>query len=318
MANQEALRDHCHDMLALHGYISVELGVTGTDIDPIFGQFQEFLDLCDQPGGERYREALAFTPTDPSAGGDYFVTRRRVGMVNPHAINAIPGTEEKDVAHIGPRSQRMAIERLGGGALPRAMQVFLSSCIELQEASKTSARPVLDALGLRDVVYARDHFEDEHVVRVLRYLGGSATLANLHFDRSVVTVAPWESHEGLVGAPIKKVRRRSFDINELDAAAERAVATPINHRSGTAKVFLGAGYDHLNDEVYEQNGALPLLLHGVLNKRPQEERYAVVVFMSPPAGFPGYRVPRRHETGIEDIRAHILRRRPPHAESDVA
>jgi hypothetical protein len=208
----------------------------------------------------------------------------------------------------------LAEQRIGG-ILPKIMHSFISSCVELHEAAKTGARPVFRALGIEQAMLAKDRLQDEHVVRLFRYLGTSAALkADLHFDRSAATVAAWESHPGLCGVPAQNAQRRSLDIQELDARAEAAVQTPINHRSGMAKVFLGAGYNRFPDDLYGQNGQLPLLLHGVVNERPAEERDAVVVFMHPPANYPGYSIPTPSETGLEDIREHILRRNPPHVE----
>jgi hypothetical protein len=315
-----AERDYYTDKLVTNGYVSVPFEVNGSDIDPLFAEFREFLDLCEQPGGKQFADALAFTPTARNSGGDYWVARRRLGEINPHSLNPIPSTENKDVAHIGPRSYQMAEERLGGRfGIPHVMHRFLSSCIELHEATKTSARPVLRALGLESSIFAESGQDDQHVVRLIRYLGTSASLkADLHFDRSAITVAAWESHSGLIGTPAQNAQRRSVDINELEAAAEEAHRTPIHHRSGSAKLFLGAGYNRLPDPLYEVNGELPLLLHGVRNEQPDEERDAVVVFMHPPANYPGYAVPTNNETGIDKVREFILRRKPAYADADVA
>lgn len=312
MPSREAERDYYLDKLEEKGFVSVPFGITAADINPLFDEFRDFLDICEQPGGERFREAIAFKPADRFTGGDYFVARRRVGEINHNAVNLLPSTEDKDIAHIGPRSFQMAHERLGGH-MPVVMRQFLDSCLELHEAAKTSVRPVFRSLGLERVLLAEDSLRDEHVVRLLRYLGSSAShKAGLHFDRSVATLAAWESHPGLVGGPGQNAQRRGLDITELETAAAIANQTPIRHHSGSAKVFLGAGYNRLPDQDYSHNGELPLLLHGVLNERPNEERYAVVVFMHPPARYPGYQVPSGHETGLEGVRDHILRRSPPH------
>ncbi len=318
MPSKAAERDYYLDKLETNGYISVPFGITGTDIDPLFVEFREFLDLCDQPGAQKYQNAVAFTPADRQSGGDYFVTRRRIGEVNPFSVNQAAATENKDVAHIGPNTFEMASDRLGG-SMPLVMKKFLSSCVELHEATKTSAKPVFKALGLEQMMLAKNPIEDQHVIRLIRYLGTTAShQADLHFDRSAFTLAAWESHPGLVGTPAQNAQRRSVDIHELEAAADAANGTPIAHYSGRAKLFLGAGYNRFLSEIYDKNGELPLLLHGVLNERPDEERDAVVVFMHPPAGYPGYQVPTKDETGIDGVRDYILRRNPPHQDSAVA
>jgi hypothetical protein len=312
----QAERAYYLEKIKDQGFISVPFGITGADIDPLFSQFREYLDLCEQPGGQVYREAIAEKPPEGcrTIGGDYFVTRRRRGEVNSFSINKAPSTEDKDVAHIGPRSIALAESRVGR-QLPVAMRTFLGSCVELHEAAKAAVRPVYRALGVEHVMLARDPMEDEHVIRLLRYLGTAANLkADLHFDRSAFTLAAWESHPGLVGAPANNAQRQSLGIEELEERATAALASPIQHNSGRAKVFLGAGYNRLPNQIFDINGRQPLLLHGVRNERPEEERDAVVVFMHPPAHYPGYIVPGEEETGIDTVRAHILRRSPAHEE----
>lgn len=315
MASIGAQREYYQDQLQERGYVSVAFGISGADIDPLFTQFREFLDLCSQPGGQQFSDALAYKPIDRSAGADGFMLRRRVGEVNPFSINPIPSTEDKDVAHIFPASIVRAEAYLGRFGLPAIMRKFLGSSIELHEAAKSCVRPVFKALGFEEALLAADKLDDQHVVRLLRYLGTSAALkAGLHFDRSWATLAAWESHPGLVGAPGNNAQRKSLDITGLEEMATNALATPIAHRTGSAKLFLGAGYNRAPDDLYKQSGQLPLLLHGVRNEQPREERDAVVVFIHPPAGFPDYVVPGIGETGIEDIRDHILRRKPVHEE----
>lgn len=195
------------------------------------------------------------------------------------------------------------------------MRKLLNSCTELHEAAKTSVRPVFKVLGFEAALLAPDSLADQHVVRLLRYLGTAAQLkAGLHFDRSWATLAAWESHPGLIGTPGNNAQRRSLDIQELEITAATALEKPITHRSGSAKLFLGAGYNRAPDAFYNLNGELPLLLHGVLNEQPDQERDAVVIFMHPPANLPGYIVPGEGETGLEAVHAHILRHSPVHAD----
>lgn len=312
MPGQAEIRDYYLDKIHEYGYISVPFSVDGSDIGPLFTQFREFLDICDEPGGKQFSDALAFKSTDPGAGGDYFVNRRRVGSVNPHSHNLGRSTEDKDVAHIGPRSLDLAYERLGG-KMPSIMRQFLESCVEIHEAAKKSTAPVFEALGIKEIMFANDRLNDQHVVRLLRYLGTTAThKSNLHFDLSAFTLAVWESSPGLVGTPGNNAQRQSLSVDELDIMAEKANVNPIKHRSGRAKLFAGAGYNRFPDEIYERNGRLPLLLHGVLNEEADKERDAVVVFMHPPAGLiKDYIIPTQDESGIETVRQYMLRRRPP-------
>lgn len=317
MPSNQALKEYSLEKLQQSGFVSVPFSISGADINPLFKQFHDFLELCNQPDGQQFATALAHKPTEHSAGADGFVLRRRVGEINPYSINPAPSTEDKDVAHISPASIMRAENYLGRQGLPAVMRTFLGSCIELHEAAKTSVRPVFRALGFEEALLAPNALDDQHMVRLLRYLGTSAALkADLHFDRSWATLAAWESDPGLVGVPGDNARRHSLGINELEEMAVQALATPIVHRSGSAKLFLGAGYNRAPDTTYNLNGRLPLLLHGVKNEQPDKERNAVVVFIHPPADFPGYSVPGKGETGIDDIRNHVLRRKPPY--EDVA
>lgn len=308
MASQEALREYYRGLIAEHGYASVQFGMGTSDLDSLFGQFKDFLSLCDEPDGQPFKDALTNVPPSGTRtiGGDYFVTRRQIGQVNPFSLNPSPATEDKDVAHIGPSSLALAEQRLPGG-LPRVMRQFLNSCVELHETAKTASIPVLGALGLKEAILSPGPLNDQHVVRLLRYLGKAPLLADLHFDRSVVTLAAWESHPGLVGSPSDNGHGKSIDITTLDADAERALSTAINHYPGHAKFFLGAGQRRLPADIAGPSDGLPLLLHGVTNENPNEERYAAVVFMHPLAHYPGYVVPGPDETGIDGVRNFILR-----------
>lgn len=305
MASEAALRDYIYEQLENKGFVSVGYGVTAADLDPLFDQFSEFLDVCDEPGGERFAEALAFTPTDPTAGADYFVSRRRVGQINPHSINPAPATEDKDIAHIGPRSLELATHRLRGN-VPSVMRTFLLSCVELQQATLRAIRPIYRALDLEDVMLAPNHLDDQLVTRLLKYLAGTALFkADLHIDRSAFTAANLESEPGLVGTPSHNGIRRPISAEEFEADMAQAAATPIAHRSGELKFFVGAGYNRLPDEIYARNGDLPQLLHGVTNNNPGNERLAIVKFHNPPAGLSGYTIPDQYETGASEIQARL-------------
>ncbi len=306
MPGKDALREYLHEQIPAKGFMSVDYGVTGADLDPLFAQFRDFLDLCYEPGGKQFADAIAFTPTDPTAGGDYYVDRRRIGKINPHSINHDePSTEDKDVAHIGPRSLERAKNQLGN--LPRVMHDFLSSCVELQQATIKALRPVYDALDLEEIMLAPDSLDNQIVTRLLRYLGAATVYkADLHIDRSAFTAANWESSSGLVGAPSNNGIKTPIEVADFDASLEKTINSPIAHRSGELKLFLGAGYNRLPDNIFERNGQLPQLMHGVLNDNPEAERDAVVTFMHPPAGLSGYRIPKSHETGSAKIRARLL------------
>ncbi|HET9173792.1 MAG TPA: hypothetical protein VFN56_00755 [Candidatus Saccharimonadales bacterium] len=311
--------DYYKDMLRTNGFVSVDFGISGADIDPLFAQFNELTDIAFQPDGSGKALIDAFHYTIPGRpnDADYYLTHRIKGDINPYNQTGISGTDEKYLAHVGPLTLAYAHSQLGR-RMPIVMRRFIELCLVLHEEAKRSAEPVFRALGIADALLAKDSTEDIHMVRVLRYLGTQATYkAGLHFDRSVATVAAWENKPGLVGAAGHNGHLRTLDIHEADHMAATATTTPIAHRSGQAKVFLGAGYQHLPTEHRDANAFMPLLLHGVINDTPGEERNAVVVFMNPHRFFKGYSVPNSaHETGFDEVRNYILRRRPPH--EDVA
>jgi hypothetical protein len=304
--------------LLSEGYASVPINVSGADIDPLFQQFREFAAIAwpereegesddaftkRQAAGQELVEAMHYKIPERPNDADYYMIHRRVGEDTPFSRTA--ATENKDVLHTGPRTLSTAQERLGK-RMPGAMQALLESCVELHEAVKTSVRPVYRELGIEDIMLAEDATNDIHMVRVLRYLGTNAThKADLHFDRAVATMAVWESSPGLVGTPGNNTLARPMTQAELDAMTAKADASPINHVSGEAKFFLGAGYNRLPRDIHDNNGTLPLLAHGVVNQESSEERDAVVVFMNPHLGIEDYVVPSKAETSMTHLRASL-------------
>jgi len=206
------------------------------------------------------------------------------------------------------------------------MRTLISQCTELHQAVKTSVRPFLEALGVDQYMLAPKGLEadDIHLVRVVRYLGNSALqvpgkptlddqLAELHFDRSRFTAAVWESSSGLVGTPANNATgNQTITVEELDLYAQKALATPIRHRSGQIKLFTGAGYNLMPEDVRQESGNLPLLLHGVQDDHPGEERDAVIVFINQHLGVKGWQVVDKTETGFEQVREHVANKQMRH------
>ena len=307
MSGQNALKESYIEELRTNGYI--DLATASDDIDPVFEEFRSFLELCDEPGGQKFADAITYTPDDVHNGGDYFVNRRRVGDINPYAINKAPSTEDKDVAHIGPVSLLRAEAVLGKRGVPAIMRQFLTSCVELHHINRAEVGPVFEVFGIKDIMLAEDPEDDIFVDRFLRYLSSNIShKAGLHLDRSAFTAARKETTPGLVGTPANNAQRIPMSISELDAIEARANATPVHHTPGHIKLFAGAGYNRFSDDVYNINGELPLFMHGVLNLVPDEERFARVGFMHPhlkAARAMNYLIPRASETGIEGIRAYL-------------
>lgn len=296
---QQALRSE--------GFISLPSGLQPHEIEPVFEQFRELYDLmyADDGSGKELYDAFRYEVPERPRDADYFQVRRRVGDINMFSQNGAIGTDDKDVAHIGPRTMLHARERLGK-RMPKIMEQFIESCTEIHEQTKQAVRPVYRELGIEDIMLAKNPLDDIHMVRVLRYLGTEAThKADLHFDRSVATFAVWESSTGLVGAPGNNDYLHPTTVASVMKTVEQANNSPVNHVPGHGKFFLGAGYNHLPAEVREPQGELPLFAHGVVNSDPDQERSAVVVFMNPRLGYEPYTVASKHETDLNDLQTHL-------------
>ena len=316
MARVAAEVDYYRDMIREQGYVDVPFPISGADIDPLFDQFRELSELAWAPdgSGKELVDAMHYVVPERPEDADYYLTHRREGEVNLFSRDKTLGKENKDLAHFGPRSYAIAEAKLGS-RMPAVMRQFLDSCVELHEATKTSVRPVFEALGIDQLMLAENPDDDIHMVRVIRYLGTKAShKADLHFDRSAATFAAWESSDGLVGAPGNNAYGyAALSSEDLDSLMAQADASPIKHVSGQGKLFLCAGYNHLPQSVQERNGALPLLAHGVINKASDEERDAVVVFMNPHVGCTDYVVPPLHETGLSTIQEYLANQTTPEA-----
>lgn len=182
--------------------------------------------------------------------------------------------------------------------------------------AKEATRPIYEKLGISNLMLNEDPAEDVHIVRLLRYLNTDAEKpkAALHFDRSVATLAVRESMRGLVGSYGNNGYEIPITIEEAEDMAERAITSPVEYAANEAKFFLGAGFHHLPRRDMYEHEKLPLFLHGVKNHEPKIERDAVVIFMNPHRGVK-HAVPTANETGFDEIRESILRRRPPYEDS---
>jgi len=310
MPGQSAEAEQYQAALRTQGYIDVNHGMTDTDVNALFTSFRGFLNVAFQPDGKgrKFADALCYKLGGREGDGDYYVAQQRQGIVNEYSQRTAPTTDDKDTAQIGPHSVERAFDVLHG-QMPKVMHEFLSSCVELHEATKRSARPVLRALGMEDSLLADNRLNDVHLVRLARYLASrSSHKAFLHFDRSDVSVAVAETSPGLVGVPAHNTHHHSIDLAGAELMAEQANQTPIDHSSGVGKLFLGAAYNYLPADAPLPTRDLPLLLHGALNHEPNEERLIAVVFMNQPFGMPGIVVPPQHETSFEVMYNHIARR----------
>lgn len=329
MASEAALREYCIDQIHHQGFISVEFGVSGADIDPLFTTFRGVLDEVYGQKTQRGQDVLdAFAVIDPMRPHDSkgFIEQRRVGEISVYEGRS-PGTDNKDVLHFTPLSAIQVRDHLRTrGGTPKIVDSLINQCMDFHEAIKASVTPVLKILGLDQHMVAPegDELLNVHLLRIIRYIGTRASdenvfiardeLAELHLDRSKMTAAVWESYPGLVGAPANnQIGDPNLTVEQLDAYAEQALANPITHHSGFIKLFAGAGYNHLPQELQDRSGNLPPLLHGVTNEVPEgEERDAVVFFMNQTTRYNHWTPTATQETGFGDIRAAVEERQAQH------
>lgn len=320
MPSQEALRDYYIDKISHNGYVSVPFPITGSDLEPLFSNFRQLSDDVFASNSQRGQDVInAFLSEIPGRPYDSrsFINQRRTGQLNPYEVGRNPGTEDKDIAHITPLATVTAAEYMRTrGGMPAAMRKVLELTTEVHQVLRRSLVPVFGALGLNTTMISPLPEDNVHVLRILRYIGNdnpNEGLAELHFDRSKFTAALWESDPGLVGSTAdNQVSNPGLTVEQFDAMAQQALSSPIKHRSGSLKLFTGAGYQHLPEVARQSSGNLPMLLHGVVNSQPGQERDAVVVFMNEPANVRGIPPTQAEETGYSDVRHALYQRQLRH------
>lgn len=323
MASQASLREYYANQFHEQGFVSVPFSIHGADIDPLFTTFREVLDEAYTPGQHGIDLIEAFKVETPGRPLDSrgFIEQRRIGQVSLNEIGRAPGTDNKDLMHYTPQTRLKVFDYMASrGGTSKAVKSLIDQCTDIHEATITAVRPAFAALGLEDVLIAPEGspYENVHLVRILRYLGSASLappfiakgdLAELHLDRSKMTAALWESRPGLVGATSNNlVGNRLITVEEFQQDAARALANRIDHHSGWAKLFAGAGYNHLPEEIQEQSGNLDPLLHGVLDLISGEERDAIVCFINQHTGFNDLVTASSRETGYTDIMDDIVNR----------
>lgn len=299
--------------LNYEGYVAIPYELGSDNMAPLFTDFSDLLatidDLPPDTRQDWYQALHNYVPgrEDDSQG---FLVRRRIGEANSFEARATKSSDNKEVLHWTPRTWGTAEERFRSRGLPSPMRQVLERCQEVHEAAVRALRPVVRELGLEDMLLAPEGHEEDnvHVVRLIHYLGHRVTkqtlapvefdpLAELHFDRSKLTLALWESTPGLVGTPAQNLRGDpALTLEALEAHADQALCSPIAHRPREAKLFAGAGYNHLPLDVRQASGEIPLLLHGVLDAQPGTPRDAAVVFINQRISAPGISCPTQVET----------------------
>lgn len=279
------------DSIREQGYAPVPIDLSRDDLQEAIDRYTDFLTLP-----ENYHDITRFYVTD-RGDGDYGQFTRVAG--NTGERGAV--MDNKDIFHFGSLT-RQYIEAELDGRIPREMKDFLDTAEEVFWAGQRSKRHALadfddDGSFLVDTLQTKYHTLND-VLRLITYYENDDKLAKSHFDRGVCTLAIGESHEGLRLATGQN--GLVLDANEQYLADLESRLTPVEHRSGEAKFFLGAGWNRLPQYIKHGHDDLELGWHDVVPsaKRVGERvmRWAVVMFINPYAEFQDYTVPTPAET----------------------
>lgn len=280
------------------GYAEVPFDLGRTACEELFKDFLGFVELCQQPDGQQFEQAVTFK-VNMLGNGAYHMTYRRPGEVNAAEADRGPGSDHKYTFHYGPQTIDRALSAIG--PLPTEMARCLETSEEFFQEVLRSARIGAAALGLEKVMFGGEPETWVHHMRLLHYIGDTPDLGAGHFDRSVATLAVSESRSGLRGAPgqngyIEPITAE--DMRDLEANLK-----PIAHYENVSKFFLGAGYNRLTPN--ERRHDLPLFGHDILNDAPDTSRQAVVCFLNPTLAYEGYSVPKPDECGFAEIYSRL-------------
>jgi len=329
MPRQNVLGDYCQEQIRENGYVSLTFGMGPEEVEPLFAAFDLLVEEVYEGKavlGQHIINALASeTPGRPDDSRGY-ITRRRIGEINPFEPDRDPATENKDQMHFTPMTPLHAREYFRShGGMPESLRTMIALCMDAQSDIRKAVRPAIGALGVDSYLFAprgHDHL-NVHILRFLKYLPISAddlaqlaaefkrldSRAELHFDRAKFAVAGSEDTPGLVGVVGNNgYRHQNLTVAELDTMAQEALATPIHHQDGYLKLFPGAGYNRLPEDLIEASGDLPLLLHGVTNVSPGKPRYAFVEFINEHGLVTNGSVPSPGETGFSSVRKLVEQR----------
>ncbi len=275
------------------GYIPTGIDVSKEDINGVVQKYLGFLTL-----DERHHDATKFYLTD-RGDGDFGQYTRVAGNVEERGARP----DNKDIFHFGSMSRQVIESRLGFGQMPKPMREFLDDTEALfwaGQQAKHDMLMVMDAWGakLSDVLQPETETMND-VLRLIAYYDNEDVLAKGHFDRSVTALAIGESHPGLRMTPGQNGIKVDADQRYMDRLESRL--EPVEHKSGEAKFFLGAGWNRLPEDVKGKHWEdLPLAYHDVVNTGQKVDervmRWAVVMFNNPHLGFKNYTVPTQPET----------------------
>lgn len=279
------------------GYANLDFALDSRQRNSLFRSFKNFVQLTQEPGGEKLVDALTYRRND-LGNSAYFLTLRQPGIHNPHEDQREAGQDHKYIMHHGVQTTKRAEAALGE-ALPREMENFLAKCDEFYFNARIAAELGAKALGIEKILLPENEEDDVHLLRVIDYIASdSEELGEAHFDRSAVTMACGESSPGLRGLPADNGFLKPVD-EEVKSKLTRGLK-PVKHYEGVAKFFAAAGLRRLPEEIRSKNSLddTPLLAHDIINERPGENRQAVVMFFNPHINFSDYTVPGKDETRV--------------------
>lgn len=284
--------------LQTYGYVDVPHNFTDQEIAELNKSFDGICHTIrhEDPTGE-LQNSMEYK-LDDSGCSKYYFEDKRAGFDNPIEPERGMMVDDKFVFHFGPLTLAKSVQYLRerGMALPSHFATFFEASREAYDKAMRAHRIGARILGLEDMFH-KEGFERMHL-RFLAYDPQTTTdqLADPHFDRSVTTLAIAESAPGLHGTPTHNAYRRPYSQQEQSDIQAQLIATPISHKQGVGKFFLGAGYERLRD-VYDELPELPLLLHGVSRAHVSETewRHAIILFGNPHMHHTEYIVPERPE-----------------------
>ncbi len=280
-----------HENLHDKGYAPIEIDIGKSDMQTAINRYLGFLSVDNE-----YHEATKFFVSN-RGDGDYGQFTRLSGSEGVRGV--VP--DNKDIFHFGSMSRQIIEARMNGN-IPREMKQFLDATEEIFWAGQRSKRKVLEQLdyentGLVSILQTERHTLND-VLRFIAYYPNAEKLAKGHFDRSTCTLAIGESHEGL--RMTTGQNGVVLDADETYLADLESRLRPVDHVSGEAKFFLGAGWNRLPIDYKIGVNDLDLGWHDVISSEKQVDekvmRWAIVMFINPYAEMEGYTVPTPAET----------------------
>jgi hypothetical protein len=295
--------------LADNGYAEINHGLRGSETAGLFDDYEDMIRFMDHEAGPELRADIcrAFEYESSQRAARYYFEDCPPGKVKAIEADRGPSTDDKVTYHHGPLSFQRVREQLGSRA-PQELYDFLGECDDVMYQAYRNMKFGAEMVGMSGIMEHGDLERRNIILRLLSYRPTITDrpdgLAELHFDRSLFTIALAEDYPGLVGAPAQNGYREPVSAEYLEAAAARALSSPITHRPGVGKFFLGAAFNRMPDVQRAPLDGAGMLLHGVVNAaglHADERRHAAILFGHPNSDFieaHDYTVPNKNETAF--------------------